>query len=313
MAENTVHIPIMLEDVLKSIITDKNGIYVDCTLGFGGHSEPILEALSKKGRLIGIDRDQEAIKASKNRLEKYGERFCAIHGNYKNIEGFLRDEGIDMVDGILADLGISSYQIDTPQRGFSYNNDAPLDMRMNQDDKISAYDVVNTYTAQEITKILRVYGEEKFAKQIANKIISYRENQPVNTTFELVEIIKSAIPAPARRKGGHPAKRTFQGIRIHVNEELTELEETIENMIGLLKSGGRLCVITFHSLEDRIVKQVMRRLEDPCTCPKDLPYCVCGKESRGKAYPRKGIVPTQEEKDTNSRSKSARLRVFIKK
>ena len=223
------------------------------------------------------------------------------------------EAGISEVTGILADLGISSYQIDTPERGFSYNKDAALDMRMNQGKGQSAYDVVNKYTAQELSRIIKIYGEEKFAWQIANKIVEYREKKPVETTFELVDIIKSAIPAPARRKGGNPAKRTFQAIRIHVNEELEELAETIETMIGLLKSGGRLCVITFHSLEDRIVKQVMRELEDPCTCPKDIPYCVCGKESSGKAYPRRGIVPSQEERDTNSRSKSARLRVFIKK
>lgn len=313
MSENTVHIPIMLNEVIDSIITDKDGIYVDCTLGFGGHSQAILDNLSKKGTLIGIDRDHEAIQASGNRLAKYGDSFRAIHGNYKNIEGYLVDEGINLVDGILADLGISSYQIDTPSRGFSYNREAQLDMRMNQQDKLSAYEVVNEYTQQELQRIIKVYGEEKFAWKIATNIVTYREKKPVETTFELVEIIKSAIPAPARRKGGNPAKRTFQAIRIHVNEELEELAETVETMIGLLKSGGRLCVITFHSLEDRIVKRVMRDLEDPCTCPSDIPYCICGKESLGKAYPRRGIVPTEEEIESNSRSRSARLRVFIKK
>ncbi len=313
MSRDIVHIPIMIDEVIENLITDKEGIYVDCTLGFGGHSERILDNLSKKGTLIGIDRDMEAIKASEDRLDKYGDCFRAIHGNYKNIEGYLNEAGIKMVDGILADLGISSYQIDTPQRGFSYNNDAPLDMRMNQKDKLSAYEIVNSYSVEELTRIIRIYGEEKFARQIANKIATYRNDKPVQTTFELVEIIKSAIPAPARRKGGNPAKRTFQAIRIHVNQELEGLAETIETMIRLLKSGGRLCVITFHSLEDRIVKQVMRELEDPCTCPKDIPYCVCGKESLGKANPRRGIVPSQEEINQNSRSKSARLRVFIKK
>jgi len=313
MNKNSIHIPILLNEIKESIITNKDGIYVDATLGFGGHSNMILDNISDKARLIGIDRDLEAIEASRNRLEKYGERFCAVHGNYKSIEGYLSERGISLVDGILADLGISSYQIDTPQRGFSYNKDAPLDMRMNQKDKLSAYDVVNTYTQQEIQKIIKVYGEEKFARQIATKIVEYRQTKPVETTFELVELIKSAIPAPARRKGGNPAKRTFQAIRIHVNEELEELRETIETMIKLLKSGGRLCVITFHSLEDRIVKQVMREFEDPCTCPKDIPYCVCGKESLGKAYPRKGIIPSQKEIEENSRSKSARLRVFVRK
>ncbi len=313
MSENTHHIPIMLDEVKESLLTDKDGVYVDATLGFGGHSEMILENLSKKGKLIGIDRDLEAIKASENRLGKYGDRFRGIHGNYKNIEGYLSDLGIDLVDGILADLGISSYQIDTPTRGFSYNSDAMIDMRMNQQDKLSAYDVVNTYTAAEIQRILKIYGEEKFARQIAAEIERRRAKKPIETTFELVEIIKCAIPAPARRKGGNPAKRTFQALRIYVNEELEELAETIETMIMRLKSGGRLCVITFHSLEDRIVKQVMRDLEDPCICPKDIPYCVCGKESMGKAYPRKGITPSQKELDLNSRSKSARLRVFIKK
>ena len=313
MSRNTVHIPIMLDEIKESLITDKDGIYVDVTLGFGGHSEMILENLSKKGRLIGIDRDTEAISASVNRLEKYGDRFRGVHGNYKEIEGYLSELGIDLVDGILADLGVSSYQIDTPSRGFSYNNDAPLDMRMNQQEKLSAYDVVNTYEQNEIRKILRVFGEEKFAGQIAAKIIEKRNNKPIESTFELVEVIKSAIPAPARRKGGNPAKRTFQAIRIHVNNELEGLAEAIETMIRLLKSGGRLCVITFHSLEDRIVKQVMREMEDPCICPKDAPYCVCGKESMGRAEPRKGIVPTQKEIEGNSRSQSARLRVFIKK
>ncbi|MEX1376969.1 MAG: 16S rRNA (cytosine(1402)-N(4))-methyltransferase RsmH [Eubacteriales bacterium] len=313
MSQNTVHIPIMLDEIKKSLITDKDGIYVDATLGFGGHSEMILENLSKKGKLIGIDRDAEAIAASVNRLEKYGDSFHAVHGNYKAIEGYLSELGIDLVDGILADLGVSSYQIDTPNRGFSYNNDAPLDMRMNQQEKLSAYDVVNTYEQSKIRKILRVFGEEKFAGQIAAKIIEKRKNKPIETTFELVEVIKSAIPAPARRKGGHPAKRTFQAIRIHVNDELDGLAETIETMIKLLKSGGRLCVITFHSLEDRIVKQVMREMEDPCICPKDIPYCVCGKESFGRAEPRKGIIPSQKEIEGNSRSQSARLRVFVKK
>ncbi|MBN2879676.1 MAG: 16S rRNA (cytosine(1402)-N(4))-methyltransferase RsmH [Clostridia bacterium] len=312
MSENTRHVPIMPKEVLESIITDRNGVYVDATLGFGGHSELILNELSAKGKLIGIDRDKEAIEASEHRLEKYGDRFRAIHGNYKDIEGYLRDEGIRMVDGILADLGISSYQIDTPDRGFSYNKNAPIDMRMNQQDKLSAYEVVNNYSVEELQRIIRIYGEEKFARQIAQQIQRQREKKEIETTYELVEIIKSAIPAPARRKGGNPAKRTFQAIRIHVNDELEGLSETIEGMIRLLKSGGRLCVITFHSLEDRIVKQVMRELEDPCTCPKDIPYCVCGKISLGRAYPRGGIVPTNEEMENNSRSKSARLRVFIK-
>ena len=313
MSENKVHIPIMPEEVKASLITENDGVYVDATLGFGGHSEMILENLSNQGKLIGIDRDAEAIKASENRLGKYGDRFHAIHGNYKNIEGYLSDLGIDLVDGILADLGISSYQIDTPTRGFSYNKDAPLDMRMNQNDKLSAYEVVNTYPAGELQRIIKIYGEEKFARQIAGEIERRRQEKPIETTFELVEIIKSVIPAPARRKGGNPAKRTFQALRIYVNQELDELAETIETMIRHLKSGGRLCVITFHSLEDRIVKQVMRDLEDPCTCPKDIPYCVCGKESMGRAYPRKGIVPSQKELELNSRSQSARLRVFIKK
>ena len=313
MSENTIHIPIMVDEIIDSLLTDKDGIYVDATVGFGGHSEAILQNISSKGKLIGIDRDLEAIKASENRLLKYGDSFRIIHGNYKNIEGFLLEAGIGLVDGILADLGISSYQIDTPERGFSYNKDAPLDMRMNQKDKISAYDVINNYSVDELRRIIRIYGEEKFAKRIALTIEDKRLQKPIETTFELVEIIKSAIPAPARRKGGNPAKRTFQAIRIHVNDELEELSETIETMIRLLKSGGRLCVITFHSLEDRIVKQVMRDLEDPCTCPTDIPYCICGKESVGKAYPRKGIVPLQKEIDANSRSKSARVRVFIKK
>lgn len=313
MDKNSVHIPILLNEIKECIITDKNGMYIDATLGFGGHSEMILKSLSSKGKLVGIDRDQEAIRASQDRLKKYGDSFCAIHGNYKNIEGYLSERGIDLVDGILVDLGISSYQIDTPQRGFSYNNDAPLDMRMNQNDKISAYDIMNNYSQPELTRVIKTYGEEKFAWKIATNIVEYRENKPIETTFELVEIIKSSIPMPARRKGGHPAKRTFQAIRIEVNQELDELEKTIEIMIRLLKSGGRLCVISFHSLEDRIVKQVMRKLENPCTCPSDIPYCVCGNISQGKSYPRKGILPTEEEIQNNSRSRSARLRVFIKK
>lgn len=270
------HISVLLNECLDALDIKDNGIYVDCTLGGAGHSSHILERLSNEGLLIGIDQDRDALKAAKERLKRF-ENVKYVHSNFYDIDNILQNLDIPKVDGILMDLGVSSYQLDEGARGFSYMKDAPLDMRMNRDNDFSAYEIVNEYSEDELYKIIRNYGEERFAKRISNCIVNRRSDKPIETTMELVDIIKAAIPAKARREGPHPAKRTFQAIRIEVNSELKILNQTIEDGVNRLKPGGRMAIITFHSLEDRIVKLKFRELNDPCTCPREFPMCICGK------------------------------------
>ncbi|MCR3757852.1 16S rRNA (cytosine(1402)-N(4))-methyltransferase RsmH [Clostridium felsineum] len=305
------HVPVLLEETIENLDIKEDGIYVDCTLGGAGHSSEILKRLSDKGRLIGIDQDKDALKAASERLKDY-KNFTFVHDNFSNIKSILEELRIDKVDGILADLGVSSYQLDEAERGFSYMNDAPLDMRMNRDNEFSAYDVVNVYDEEKLYSVIRNYGEEKFAKRIARFIVEKRSEGPINTTFELVEIIKAAIPAKFRRQGPHPAKRTFQAIRIEVNHELQILNKTIEDAVDKLEDSGRICIITFHSLEDRIIKNKYRELQDPCICPKDIPMCVCGKKPKIKIITRKPIEASSAELEYNPRSRSAKLRVAKK-
>lgn len=305
------HVSVLLNECLENLDIKKDGIYVDCTLGGAGHSYEILKRLSENGRLIGIDQDMDAINAAKEKLHNYT-NVTYVHDNFYNIENILLELNIEGVDGILMDLGVSSYQLDQPERGFSYMHDAPLDMRMNRDDIKSAYDVVNNYDEDEIVRVIREYGEEKFAKRIAGFIVAQRQIAPINTTFELVEIIKAAIPARFRRDGPHPAKRTFQAIRIEVNNELGILNKTIEDGIKKLNKGGRMDIISFHSLEDRIVKTKFKKLQDPCECPKDFPICICGKVPVIKIITKKPIEASEEELEVNPRSRSAKLRVAEK-
>ncbi|MBE6047749.1 MAG: 16S rRNA (cytosine(1402)-N(4))-methyltransferase RsmH [Clostridium sp.] len=303
------HVSVLLNECLENLAIKKDGIYVDCTLGGAGHSSHILKKLSEDGMLIGIDQDTDALKAAKERLKDY-DNVKYVHNNFYNIDNILEELEIEKVDGILMDLGVSSYQLDEGERGFSYMKDAPLDMRMNRDNDFSAYDVVNKYSVDELFRIIKDYGEEKFARRIANFIVERRETKDIETTLELVDIIKDAIPAKARREGPHPAKRTFQAIRIEVNGELRILNKAIEDGVKRLNKGGRMAIITFHSLEDRIVKLKFRELADPCTCPKDFPICVCGKKPMVKLVSRKAIDPTTEEIEENPRSRSAKLRVI---
>ena len=305
------HVSVLLNECIDGLNIEENGIYVDCTLGGAGHSSHILKHLSKDGLLVGIDQDRDALKAAKERLKDY-ENVKYVHNNFYNIDDILTELNIDKVDGILMDLGVSSYQLDEASRGFSYMNDAHLDMRMNRDNDFSAYEIVNKYSEEDLYKIIRDYGEEKFAKRIASFIVKAREIKPVETTFELVEIIKNAIPAKARREGPHPAKRTFQAIRIEVNSELKILNRAIEDGVKRLNKGGRMVIITFHSLEDRIVKLKYRELENPCTCPKEFPICVCGKKPVVKVLTKKGIAPSKEEIEENPRSRSAKVRIVEK-
>ena len=304
------HASVLLEETIENLKVRPDGIYVDGTLGGGGHALEVCKRLSATGRLIGIDQDEDAIAAAGERLREYEDRVTILRGNYCGMVHALMTRGIQSVDGILLDLGVSSYQLDDASRGFTYREDAPLDMRMDRRQARTAYDIVNTYGEQELYRVIRDYGEEKFAKNIAKHICRARETQPVSTTGELTEIIKAAIPAKMRAVGGHPAKRTFQAIRIEVNQELAVLEQSLDGMIDMLGDGGRLCVITFHSLEDRIVKNIFRRNEHPCTCPPEFPVCVCGKKSKGFVVTRKPIVPTEEEIKANKRSRSSKLRVF---
>lgn len=306
------HVSVLLNETIDSLNINEDGIYVDCTLGGAGHSSEILKRLSDKGRLIGIDQDEDALSAAKEKLKDY-KNVTFVHDNFYNIENILENLGIDKVDGIIADLGVSSYQLDEKDRGFSYMNDAPLDMRMDRRIDFSAYNVVNEYSFEELYKVIKEYGEENFAKRIAQFIVEERSEKPIKTTGELTEVIKRAIPAKFRREGPHPSKRTFQAIRIEVNGELRILNKAIEDGINKLKSGGRMSIITFHSLEDRIVKNKFRELESPCDCPKDFPICVCGKESIVKVISRKPIEPSKEEVEKNPRSRSAKLRVAEKK
>ena len=310
---NFQHTSVLLEETIANLKIKPDGTYVDGTLGGAGHASEVCKRLSATGRFIGIDQDDAAIAAAGERLREFGERVTIIRSNYCNMVSRLQERGILGVDGILLDLGVSSYQLDTAERGFTYREDAPLDMRMDQRAELSAYDVVNGYSEEQLVRILRDYGEERFARNIARNICTARQEEPIRTTGELTEIIKRSIPAKIRATGGHPAKRTFQAIRIEVNQELMVLEESLDGMIDLLNDGGRLCVITFHSLEDRIVKNIFRKNEHPCTCPPDFPVCVCGKKSKGTVITRKPILPGEEEMTVNPRSKSAKLRVFERK
>ena len=305
------HIPVMLDEVLEGLRIKEDGIYVDATVGGAGHSFRIADRL-KKGRLICLDQDSEAIAAATKRLSGFGDRCRIVKSNYENIESVLANEGISKVDGILADLGVSSHQLDTTERGFSYSADAPLDMRMDTDGTVTAADIINGYGEKELIRILRDYGEERFAPNIARNIIKRREEKPITTTFELNDIISASIPMKFREKGSHPSKRTFQAIRIELNRELEVLEGTLDTMIDLLAPGGRLCIITFHSLEDRIVKTVFNKAQNPSICPPNFPKCVCGRVSKGTHISRKAILPSEEEIARNKRSKSAKLRIFEK-
>ena len=304
------HKSVLLEESIDALQIKPDGIYVDGTLGGGGHSYEICTHLSDKGRLIGIDQDEAAIEAATGRLERFKDRVTFVRSNYCNMKRELGRLGITSVDGVILDLGVSSYQLDEASRGFTYREDAPLDMRMDQRQTLSAKEVVNEYSEMELYHIIRDYGEEKFAKNIAKHIVSARNQKALETTGELIHVIKAAIPAKARATGGHPAKRTFQAIRIEVNRELYVLDHSLGDMIDLLNDKGRICVITFHSLEDRIVKNKFRESENPCTCPKEFPVCICGKKPKGRVITRKPIVPSEEELEENTRSKSSKLRVF---
>lgn len=304
------HKSVLLNETIEGLNIKENGIYVDGTLGGAGHSSQIAKRLGKDGRLIGIDQDAAAIEAATQVLTPYSDKVTIVRNNYCNMVNILKEMGIKGVDGILLDLGVSSYQLDTPDRGFSYREDAPLDMRMDQRKQLTAKDIVNEYSEFDLYRIIRDYGEDKFAKNIARHIVAQREKKPIETTFELNEIIKASIPAKVRMKGGHPSKKTFQAIRIELNKELEVLSDSLNDMIDFLNPGGRMCVITFHSLEDRIVKTIMKNNENPCTCPPSFPVCVCGKKSKGRVITRKPIVPGQAELDENSRSKSSKLRIF---
>ena len=307
------HIPIMLESVLEHLNIRPNGVYVDGTVGGAGHSVEILKRLTGNGRLIAIDQDRDAVETSRERLAAVSDRATVVKSNFVNFDIVLNDLGVGAVDGVLLDLGVSSYQFDHADRGFSYRFDAPLDMRMDQTQDETAADIVNGYSEEELVRILREYGEEPFARRIASNICKTREKKPIRTTFELNELITSSIPASARRNGGHPSKQSYQAIRIALNHELQVLEESIGQMIRRLSSGGRLCIITFHSLEDRIVKNAMRTAERPCICPPDFPVCVCGRLPQGRVITKKPIVPDADELKGNPRAKSAKLRVFEKK
>ena len=302
----------MLEEVIESLAIKPNGIYVDGTLGGAGHSSEIVKRLGEDGRLIGIDQDGEAIEAATKRLKPYKDKVTIVRSNYAQMKEVLRDLGIPKVDGILLDLGVSSYQLDNAERGFTYREDVPLDMRMDQRNPKTAADIVNEYSEMELYRMIRDYGEDRFAKNIAKHIVRAREKKPIETTGELCEIIKAAIPAKMRAGTGHPAKQTFQALRIELNHELDVLTQSIDGMIDRLAPGGRLCIITFHSLEDRIVKTRFRTNENPCICPPGFPVCVCGRISKGKVITRKPILPSEQEMEENSRSKSAKLRVFEK-
>ena len=306
------HTSVLLEETIDSLQIRPEGIYVDGTLGGGGHSFHIASRLSGKGRLIGIDQDEAAIEAAGARLKPYGDSVVLIRDNYRNVRQALRENGIGKVDGIVLDLGVSSFQLDNAERGFSYKYDTMLDMRMDLRQTLTAADIVNRYTETELYQVIKDYGEEQFARNIAKHIVKARADKPVETTGELNEIIKAAIPARVRATGGHPSKRTFQAIRIECNRELEVLKDSLDDFIELLNPGGRICIITFHSLEDRIVKTAFRKNENPCTCPPDFPVCVCGQASRGRVVTRKPILPSAEEQAANKRSKSAKLRVFEK-
>ena len=305
------HYSVLLNETIENLNIKPDGIYVDGTLGGGGHAYQVASRLSEKGRLIGIDQDADAIAAAGERLKEFGDKITIIRSNYANMKEELHRIGVEKVDGIVLDLGVSSFQLDTPERGFTYRDEnAPLDMRMDDRQSLTAKDIVNGYSEMDLYRIIRDYGEDKFAKNIAKHIVQERAKKPIETTGELTEIIRASIPMKVQVTGGHPAKRTFQAIRIELNKELEVLQNNLDDMIDLLNPGGRICIITFHSLEDRIVKTNFKRNENTCTCPSDFPVCVCGKKSKGKVVTRKPILPSEEELEVNSRSKSAKLRVF---
>ena len=304
------HVSVLLRETIEQLNIRPDGIYVDGTLGGGGHAFEVCSRLSDKGRLIGIDQDADAIAAAGKRLQKVKDRVTIVRSNYCNMRRELQKLGIERVDGIVLDLGVSSYQLDSAGRGFTYREDAPLDMRMDQRQAGTARTIVNEYSEQELFRVIRDYGEDKFAKNIAKHIAAARAKKPIETTRELTEIIRGAIPAKVRMNGGHPAKKTFQAIRIELNKELEVLKDSLDDMIDLLKPGGRICVITFHSLEDRIVKTIFKTNENPCTCPSNFPVCVCGNKPKGRLVVKKPIVPGEEELTKNKRSKSSKLRVF---
>lgn len=304
------HKSVLLNETIDGLNIKPDGIYVDGTLGGGGHAYEVCRRLGEKGSIIGIDQDAAAIEAASARLKDFGEKVTIVRSNYCDMKSKLHELGIDKVDGIVLDLGVSSYQLDTAERGFSYREDAPLDMRMDTRQKMTARDIVNDYTEADLYRVIRDYGEDKFAKNIAKHIVQARAVKPVETTAELSEIIRASIPMKFQKKSGHPAKRTFQAIRIELNRELDVLRDSLDDMIDLLNPGGRLCIITFHSLEDRIVKSAFRKNENPCTCPPGFPVCVCGKKSKGSIITKKPILPSEEELEYNSRSKSAKLRIF---
>lgn len=305
------HVSVLLNETIEGLNIKPDGIYADGTLGGAGHSYQIASKLNGLGRLIGFDQDEDAITASTERLKEF-KNVTIVRSNYRNMKEELNNRGINKVDGILLDLGVSSYQLDTVSRGFSYKEEAPLDMRMDNRNEVTARDIVNNYSQGDLFRIIRDYGEDKFAANIAKHIVMNREVKPIETTTELAEIVKAAIPMKFRKQGGHPAKQTFQAIRIELNSELSVLKESLMDMIDLLNPNGRICIITFHSLEDRIVKNIFKEAEEPCTCPKNFPTCVCGKKSKGKVITRKPILPSEEELKLNSRSKSAKLRIFEK-
>ena len=304
------HKSVLLNETIDGLNIKPDGIYVDGTLGGGGHAYEVCRRLGEKGSIVGIDQDAAAIEAASARLKDFGEKVTIVRSNYCDMKSKLHELGIDKVDGIVLDLGVSSYQLDTAERGFSYREDAPLYMRMDTRQKMTARDIVNDYTEADLYRVIRDYGEDKFAKNIAKHIVQARAVKPVETTAELSEIIRASIPMKFQKKSGHPAKRTFQAIRIELNRELDVLRDSLDDMIDLLNPGGRLCIITFHSLEDRIVKSAFRKNENPCTCPPDFPVCVCGKKSKGSIITKKPILPSEEELEYNSRSKSAKLRIF---
>lgn len=306
------HTSVLLSETIDNLKIKPDGIYVDGTLGGAGHACEVAARLSQKGRLIGIDQDMAAILASKERLKDYHDRVTIVRDNYCNMPSILASLDIDLVDGIVLDLGVSSYQLDTKERGFSYREEALLDMRMDQRQSKTAADVVNGYTESELYRMIRNYGEDQFAKNIAKHIVKARKDKPIETTLELSEVIKGAIPMKIRKMSGHPAKKTFQAIRIEINHELEVLSSTLEDMISLLRPQGRICIITFHSLEDRIVKNIFRKCENPCTCPTNFPVCVCGRVPMGKVITRKPVIPGQKELEENKRSQSAKLRTFEK-
>ena len=304
------HKSVLLEETVNGLNIKPDGIYVDGTLGGGGHAWEVCSRLNDKGSFIGIDQDAAAIEAASARLRDFGERVTIVRSNYCDMKSQLQQLGIDKVDGIVLDLGVSSYQLDTAERGFSYRVDVPLDMRMDRRQSMPARDIVNDYSEMDLFRIIRDYGEDKFAKNIAKHIVLERAKGPIETTGQLTEIIRQSIPMKFQKNAGHPAKRTFQAIRIELNRELEVLRDSLDTMIDLLNPGGRICIITFHSLEDRIVKSIFKRNENPCTCPSHFPVCVCGNVSKGKVITRKPILPSEEELEYNSRSKSAKLRIF---